>query len=75
MGVAFDHSIEMRIESPDQNGVGEVVTRHPNMFLGYYKKPDETQASLRDGWMHTGDAGYFNTSGQLVVIDRVRAWP
>ena len=60
VGVAFDHSIEMRIEAPDQNGVGEVVTRHPNMFLGYYKKPDETQASLRDGWMLTGDAGYFN---------------
>jgi long-chain acyl-CoA synthetase len=72
VGVAFDHSIQMRIESPDQNGVGEVVTRHPNMYLGYYKQPDETQASLRDGWMLTGDAGYFNTSGQLVVIDRIR---
>jgi long-chain acyl-CoA synthetase len=72
VGVAFDDSIELRIEAPDQNGVGEVVTRHPNMFLGFYKNPQETEASLRDGWMHTGDAGYFNDSGQLVIIDRVR---
>jgi long-chain acyl-CoA synthetase len=72
VGVAFDDSIELRIEAPDQNGVGEVVTRHPNMFLGYYKSPEETEASLRDGWMHTGDAGYFNDSRQLVIIDRVR---
>ena len=72
VGVAFDDSIEMRIEAPDANGVGEVVTRHPNMFLGYYKNPEETAASLRDGWMQTGDAGYVNQAGQLVVIDRVR---
>jgi long-chain acyl-CoA synthetase len=72
VGVAFHDGIEMRIEAPDPNGVGEVVTRHPNMFLGYYKNPEETTASLRDGWMHTGDAGYFNEAGRLVVIDRVR---
>ncbi|MFL5063167.1 MAG: long-chain fatty acid--CoA ligase [Xanthobacteraceae bacterium] len=72
VGVAFDDSIELRIEAPDPNGVGEVVTRHPNMFLGYYKNREETDADLRDGWLHTGDAGYFNESGQLVIIDRIR---
>ena len=72
VGVAFDAGIEMRIEAPDPNGVGEVVTRHPNMFLGYYKNPDATAADLRDGWMHTGDAGYFNAAGHLVVIDRIQ---
>jgi long-chain acyl-CoA synthetase len=72
VGIAFDNSIELRIEAPDPNGVGEVVTRHPNMFLGYYKNPEETNADLREGWMHTGDAGYFNASGQLVIIDRIR---
>jgi long-chain acyl-CoA synthetase len=72
VGVAFDDSIAVRIEGADADGVGEVVTRHPNMFLGYYKNPEETAADLRDGWMHTGDAGYFNESGQLVIIDRIR---
>jgi long-chain acyl-CoA synthetase len=42
------------------------------MFLGYYKNPEDTAASLHDGWMHTGDAGYFNERRQLVIIDRVR---
>ena len=72
VGVGFDADIEIRIEAPDVNGVGEVVTRHPNMFLGYYGNPEATAADLRDGWFHTGDAGYFNAAGHLVVIDRVR---
>ena len=50
----------MRIDDPDANGVGEIVARHPNMFDGYYKNDEATAADLRDGWMHTGDAGYFN---------------
>src|SRR5262249_52076716 len=72
VGVGFDQNIEMRIDAPDADGVGEVVTRHPNMFLGYYKDPRTTADSLRDGWMRTGDAGYFNGRGHLVVIDRIQ---
>ncbi|WP_135469376.1 long-chain fatty acid--CoA ligase [Crenalkalicoccus roseus] len=70
VGVPFDNSIEIRIDNPDQNGVGEIVTRHPNMFSGYLgvaENPD-----LRDGWLHTGDAGYFDKAGHLVVIDRIK---
>jgi long-chain acyl-CoA synthetase len=72
VGVPFDGQIEIRIENPDTNGVGEVVVRHPNMFLGYYKNPEGTAADLRNGWMHTGDAGYIDAKGHLVVIDRVK---
>jgi long-chain acyl-CoA synthetase len=72
VGVGFDGGVEMRIDSSDANGIGEVVSRHPNMFLGYYKNPAATAADLRDGWMHTGDAGYFNASGHLVIIDRIQ---
>jgi long-chain acyl-CoA synthetase len=72
VGVGFGPEIEMRIEAPDVNGVGEVVTRHPNMFLGYYKNPEATAADLREGWLHTGDAGYINPGGHLVIIDRIR---
>ena len=65
-------TIKIRIENPDVQGVGEIVIRHPYMFVGYYKNQAATRADLQDGWMHSGDAGYFNDSRQLVVIDRIR---
>jgi long-chain acyl-CoA synthetase len=71
VGVPFDNC-EIRIENADESGVGEIVTRHPNMFRGYYKNPEATAADMRDGWMHTGDAGYFDDKGRLVVIDRLK---
>ncbi len=71
-GVAMGAEIEIRIDNPDANGVGEIVVRHPNMFLGYYKNPAASTADLREGWMYSGDAGYFNPRGQLVVIDRIK---
>ncbi|MFC7737418.1 AMP-binding protein [Roseomonas sp. GCM10028921] len=69
VGVAFE-GVELRVNEPDANGVGEILTRHPNMFHGYHGV--EGVPDLRDGWMHTGDAGYFDKSGHLVVIDRVK---
>jgi long-chain acyl-CoA synthetase len=71
VGVGFP-GVEIRIDQPDANGVGEVVTRHPHIFSGYFKNPEATAADLREGWMHTGDAGYFNEAGHLVVIDRIK---
>lgn len=71
-GVPMDDSIEIRIDNADSNGVGEIVVRHPNMFLGYYKNPETSAADMRDGWMLSGDAGYFDGTKQLVVIDRIK---
>ncbi|WP_024513111.1 long-chain fatty acid--CoA ligase [Bradyrhizobium sp. ARR65] len=71
-GIAMAEDIEIRIEQPDMHGVGEIVVRHPNMFLGYYKNPQASVADMRDGWLHSGDAGYFNDNKQLVVIDRIK---
>jgi long-chain acyl-CoA synthetase len=70
VGVAFNAAIETRIDNPDPNGLGEIVTRHPNMFAGYLGMPENTD--LRDGWLRTGDAGYFDAKGHLVVIDRIK---
>src|SRR6201989_2639760 len=42
------------------------------MFLGYYKNPQASLADIKDGWMQSGDAGYFNDNKQLVVIDRIK---
>ena len=63
---------EVKILNPDSEGVGEIVTRHDNMFLGYFRNEEATAADLRDGWMHTGDAGFFDAKGRLVVIDRLK---
>jgi long-chain acyl-CoA synthetase len=72
VGTPFDTS-EVRIDHPDENGVGEIVARTPGMFSGYYKNEEATRAELRDGWLHTGDAGYFDKeNGHLVVIDRIK---
>lgn len=69
-GLTGDYKI--RIGEPDASGVGEIVTTHPYMFSGYFKNPEATAADLRDGWMHTGDAGFIKPTGQLVVIDRLK---
>lgn len=71
-GVAMADDIEIRIDNADANGVGEIVVRHPNMFLGYYKNPETSAADMRDGWLLSGDAGYFDDAKQLVVIDRIK---
>jgi long-chain acyl-CoA synthetase len=70
VGVPFGPEIELRVNQPDANGVGEIVTRHPNMFQGYFGGIEA--ADLREGWLHTGDAGYFDSAGRLVVIDRIK---
>jgi long-chain acyl-CoA synthetase len=71
-GVPMAEEIEIRIDNPDIHGVGEIVIRHPNMFLGYYKNPEVSAADIKDGWLQSGDAGYFNDNKQLVVIDRIK---
>ncbi len=71
-GVPMASEIEIKIDNPDVQGIGEIVVRHPNMFVGYYKNPEASVADIKDGWMHSGDAGYFNNDGQLVVIDRIK---
>lgn len=71
-GVPMASDIEIRVDDADMNGVGEIVVRHPNMFLGYYKNPEASIADMRDGWLLSGDAGYFNDARQLVVIDRIK---
>ena len=52
---------------------GEIVIQGDNVMLGYYKNPDATAETLKDGWLHTGDLGYFDEDGFLVVVGREKA--
>jgi long-chain acyl-CoA synthetase len=52
--------------------VGEICARGDNMMLGYWRRPEETAAALRGGWMHTGDGGRMDENGFLFIVDRVK---
>ena len=50
---------------------GEILSRSPSVTPGYYKLPEKTEELLEGGWLHSGDAGYIDEHGHLVVIDRL----
>jgi long-chain acyl-CoA synthetase len=49
---------------------GEILTRGPNVFLGYYKEPEATAAALVDGWLHSGDLGAIDAGGFISITGR-----
>jgi long-chain acyl-CoA synthetase len=51
---------------------GEVLLRSPGLFVGYYKDPEATASVLKEGWLATGDAGFLDQEGHLVIIDRAK---
>ncbi|MBQ3107260.1 MAG: AMP-binding protein [Firmicutes bacterium] len=61
---------EIRIEDPDESGIGEIVAKSPSVMLGYYKDPEETAKVLKDGWLYTGDYGYLDSEGFVHITGR-----
>ena len=74
IGVPFEES-EVKIFDDDDNElptgeVGEIVIRGGNVMKGYYNKPEDTEKTLRGGWLHTGDMAYKDEDGYLFIVDR-----
>lgn len=51
---------------------GEILSKSPAVFLGYFRNEEATRETLENGWLRSGDAGYFKENGQLVIIDRLK---
>lgn len=62
--------VEVKIESPDENGVGEVLARGQNVMLGYYNNEEATEAVMHDRWLRTGDLGRIDDDGNLYIVGR-----
>ncbi len=64
--------VEVRIDSPDAEGNGELAVRGPNVMLGYYGNPAATAEVLRDGWFYTGDLVRFLPDGRVKITGRLK---
>lgn len=61
---------QAKIADPDEDGIGEVVFKGPNVMMGYYNMPEETAKVLKDGWFYTGDLGFMDKDGWLYLTGR-----
>jgi acyl-CoA synthetase (AMP-forming)/AMP-acid ligase II len=71
------HCCEVRIVDAEghevpRGTVGEVIVRGPNVMQGYWNKPEQTAAAIRNGWMHTGDAAWMDEAGYIFIADRLK---
>ncbi len=66
-------NVEVKIDNPNESGIGEISVKGPNVMLGYYNMPSETEKVLKNGWFHTGDLGYIDSNGYLYITGRCKS--
>ena len=69
IGYPLDN-VEIKIDNPDKEGVGEILAKGPNIMLGYYKDEKKTKEAFKDGWFKTGDYGYIDDEGFIFITGR-----
>ena len=62
--------VELAIDNPNEEGIGELIGRGPNIMLGYYENPEATEEVLKDGWLHTGDLASVDEDGYIFLHGR-----
>jgi len=62
--------VEVKIDKPNRQGIGEIIARGPNIMKGYYKNPEATSEILKGGWLYTGDMGYIDRDGYVFITGR-----
>lgn len=62
--------ISVKVFEPNDQGVGEIVAKGPNVMLGYYANEEATSEVIREGWLHTGDLGKIDEEGNIFIVGR-----
>lgn len=63
-------NVEVKIDKPNEEGIGEIIAKGPNIMMGYYENEEATKEVLKNGWFYTGDLGYQDKDGYIFIAGR-----